>query len=166
MPVRLIRIDDRYIHGQVTVGWVRHYSINEIWVVDDKIAKNPVLRELQVALAPPNTNVRVLHVQEAIDELRKGSGDKPGVNIMIIVSNANDCLRVVKESNLKIDWVNAGQSAWRHGRIVVARNYAVDPAEISAFKEMQEMGIRVVYQMLPNDQPVDFYQLLRKKGII
>ncbi|MEM1606398.1 MAG: PTS sugar transporter subunit IIB [Fervidicoccaceae archaeon] len=37
MPVKLIRIDDRYIHGQVTVAWVMCYSVNEIWVVDGKI---------------------------------------------------------------------------------------------------------------------------------
>ncbi|MEM4947202.1 MAG: PTS sugar transporter subunit IIB [Thermosphaera sp.] len=166
MTIKLIRIDDRYIHGQVTIGWVRHYNINEIWVVDDKIARNPILKELQIALAPPNTTVRVFHVQEAIDELRKGSGDRPDVNIMIIVSNANDCLKVIKESGLKINWVNAGQSAWRQGRVIVVKNYAVDPAEINAFKEMREMGIKVIYQMLPDEQPQDFYQLLQKKGIL
>jgi len=163
MPIKLIRIDDRYIHGQVTIGWVRHYNINEIWVVDDKIARNPVLKELQIALAPPNTTVRVFHVQEAIDELKKGSGDRPGVNIMIIVSNANDCLKIVKESGLKINWVNAGQSAWRQGRVIVVKNYAVDPAEINAFKEMREWGLKLYIKCYQMSNPRIFINYFRKK---
>ncbi len=165
MPIKLIRIDDRYIHGQVTVGWVNAYGINEIWVVDDTIASNPILKQLQIALAPPNTKVEVLKVSEAIEKIRNRDFDEKS-NIMIIVAKATTCLKLIKESNLRIDWVNVGQSAWKEGKVLVVKSFAVDMDDVKAFEEMVKMGIRLVYQMLPSEKAQDFYELLRSKGLV
>lgn len=34
----ILRVDDRYIHGQVTTSWVRRFGIKEIWIVSDSVA--------------------------------------------------------------------------------------------------------------------------------
>ncbi|HWQ17830.1 MAG TPA: PTS sugar transporter subunit IIB [Sulfolobales archaeon] len=162
MPIRLIRIDDRFIHGQVTVGWVRSYSINEIWIVDDKVAANPAFKELQIALAPPNVNVKILTISEAMNEIKKDQKN----NVMIIISSASNCVKLLEGSGLKIDWINVGQSAWKPGRVIVTKSYAVDQEEVEAFKKLREMNIKAIYQMLPEDQPRDFYQLLREKKLL
>jgi len=164
MPIKLIRIDDRYIHGQVTVSWVNHYRINEIWVVDDKIATNPVLKQLQLALAPPNVVVKILSVKEAIEEAKKS--DKNPNNIMIITPNAVIALRLIKEGNIKIDWINAGQSAWNPGKIILVKSFAASQDDINAFKELHAMGIKIIYQMLANESPQDLIEILKKKGLL
>lgn len=166
MPIKLIRLDDRYIHGQVTVGWVKHYGINEIWVIDDKLAKDTILKELQKSLAPPETFVEILSVVEAIEKLKRGDHNRPNSNIMIIVSDAVTCLKIIKEANINIDWINVGQSAWKTGKIIVTKSYAITVDDAQAFKELMAMNIRAVYQMLPHEPPQDFYKQLRKKGLI
>jgi mannose/fructose/N-acetylgalactosamine-specific phosphotransferase system component IIB len=82
MPIKVVRIDDRYIHGQVTVGWVNTYGIDEIWVVDDKLATNEFLKKIQLAMAPPGKKVEIITIQEAIGKLNNKDYD-PSKNIMI-----------------------------------------------------------------------------------
>ena len=43
MPITLLRIDERLIHGQVVVGWGERLHMDRIVVVDD----DPVLAERQ-----------------------------------------------------------------------------------------------------------------------
>ena len=40
MAVKMIRIDDRLIHGQIVAAWVKSLSIKRIWIVDDGVAKD------------------------------------------------------------------------------------------------------------------------------
>jgi len=46
MPLSLVRIDDRLVHGQVVEGWVPHLKAQQVLVVCDSAAAD----ELQVAL--------------------------------------------------------------------------------------------------------------------
>jgi fructose-specific PTS system IIB component len=165
MPIVLLRIDDRYIHGQVTVGWTRAYGVNEIWVVDDFIASNPMMKQLQIALAPPGTKVSVLTVKEAIEKIKSGNYDKRN-KIMIIVAKPKDCLKIFKEAGKILDWINVGQSAWKQGKVLVVKNFAVGPEDVEAFKELAKMGVELRYQMLPEDRPQNFYKLLKAKGLV
>lgn len=167
MAIKLIRIDDRYIHGQITVGWVRAYGINEIWVVDDKIASNPILANVQRGLAPPGVDVKIYRVDEAVKIIREERHDR-NKNIMIIVSNPRDCLKILKapENPPLINWVNVGQSSWGKGKVLIVKSYAVHPEEAGVFKEMRSMGVELVYKMLPDDKAVDFYELLRQKNLV
>jgi mannose/fructose/N-acetylgalactosamine-specific phosphotransferase system component IIB len=52
-PTFWARIDDRLIHGQVTVGWRQHLRYNTICVVDDLAAADPVMRDV-LRLATPS----------------------------------------------------------------------------------------------------------------
>jgi len=40
MKFKLVRIDDRLIHGQVALGWSRAKGIDTILAVDDVVAKD------------------------------------------------------------------------------------------------------------------------------
>ena len=47
MTIKFIRTDDRFIHGQVTTGWVRQAGTDTIVLVNDGIAKNTLFQKLQ-----------------------------------------------------------------------------------------------------------------------
>ena len=35
----LVRVDDRLLHGQVVVTWVRDLNITTIWIISDRVVK-------------------------------------------------------------------------------------------------------------------------------
>lgn len=165
MPIKLIRIDDRYIHGQVTVGWVNTYGIQEIWLVDDKLATNEFLKKIQLAMAPPGKKVEIITIQEAIEKLKNKDYDV-SKNMMIIFATPDSCRKVLESAPVNdVDWINVGQSGWKEGKIIVTKNFSVDKKDVEEFKKLVNLGYKLVYQMLPDEKPQDFYELLKKKGL-
>lgn len=166
MPIKVIRIDDRYIHGQVTVGWVNAYKIDEIWVIDDSLANNEFLKKIQLAMAPPGKKVEILSINEAINKLRNKNFNKSN-NIMLIFATPEACRRVLEKAPIDdIDWINVGQSGWKKGKILVTKNFAVDKKDIEEFKKLASMGYKLIYKMLPDHKSEDFLKILKKKGLI
>ena len=62
MSLRLVRIDDRLIHGQVVAGWLRALGGKRIVIVDDATARDEFLREVLTLAAPQGVPVEVLDV--------------------------------------------------------------------------------------------------------
>ena len=71
-PAIWVRVDDRLIHGQVTVGWRQHLRYAEIWVVDDMVLADPYLQDALRLAAPADVQVRVYGVEEASALLASG----------------------------------------------------------------------------------------------
>ena len=44
MTLRLVRVDDRLIHGQVVTLWLKALGAKRIVIVDDKTARDDFLR--------------------------------------------------------------------------------------------------------------------------
>jgi len=166
MKIVLLIVDDRYVHGQVTAAWVRIANANVIWVVNDSVAKNPVISKLQVTLAPPGTTVEVYTIEDAIKKIQEEQGKNDGKRVLVLVANPVDAWKLI-EAGAQIDSVNMGQMAWRSGRQQVSRTVSVGPEDVEAVKKIVEKGIRVYYQQLPDfpPKPQDFVKILQEKGL-
>ncbi len=55
MSVSFIRIDDRMIHGQTCTRWAREYPCDGLIAVNDKAAKNDVLKAAYKAASGKKT---------------------------------------------------------------------------------------------------------------
>ena len=60
MSVSFIRIDDRMIHGQTCTRWAREYPCDGLIAVNDKAAKNDVLKAAYKAASGKKTFVWTL----------------------------------------------------------------------------------------------------------
>lgn len=52
MEIRLARIDDRLIHGQVATVWTKETQVERIIVISDDVAKDEVRKTLLTQVAP------------------------------------------------------------------------------------------------------------------
>ena len=46
MPLKLVDIDDRLIHGQVATTWIPDFGIESVIIVNDACANDPVQRSV------------------------------------------------------------------------------------------------------------------------
>ena len=60
MPIVLVRVDDRLIHGQVAVGWTRTVGANHIVVANDEVARDATQKSLLKLAAPVGVKVSTL----------------------------------------------------------------------------------------------------------
>ena len=62
--ISLVRVDDRLIHGQVTVGWAPYLRASRIIVVSDRLAADRVLASILRVGVPVGMQIDVVSVDE------------------------------------------------------------------------------------------------------
>ncbi|MCD6380729.1 MAG: PTS sugar transporter subunit IIB [Candidatus Odinarchaeota archaeon] len=160
MPVVLLRIDDRLIHGQVTVSWTRYTNSNVIVVANDEIA-NDVMRKMLIESisSSKDVSVKVLSIEDTVEKINSGEFERD--RVMIIVVSPKDALRIVRGS-AGIKSVNLGQLAYKEGKIRVTNTISLGFEDIQAILSMIEEGISVVTKQLPQDRNTDIKSAIER----
>ncbi|WP_410572258.1 PTS system mannose/fructose/N-acetylgalactosamine-transporter subunit IIB [Amycolatopsis sp. cmx-4-61] len=153
-----LRIDNRLVHGQVTVAWTRRLGVRRLVVCNDDVAADDLQRVLlpQAARGLPTD---VLSVEATL-------AAEAGADVMIIAKDPGDAFRLV-EGGLRPEVVNVGNVAPRPGAAytMVTRSVAVTADEADAYRKLAAAGVPLVTQLLPQDKPADFVPLLDRKGL-
>lgn len=156
MPINLARIDDRLIHGQVITTWVKNHDIEQILIINDKVAGDSVQQSVISMSAPPELKVQVFGVQKFIEILKKAEIKR---RTMLLFTNSVDVNTLV-EGGLKIDKLNVGGMRMQEGRKSLSRAVAVTPEEEQAFRSLLASNIAVEIQMVPKDPIVELKTLI------
>lgn len=70
--IKLLRIDDRLIHGQVAMAWTKSVSADYIIVVDDASA-NDKMKQMILSLAKPvSTGLDIITSADFLSTFEKG----------------------------------------------------------------------------------------------
>src|SRR5690625_4678454 len=69
MPLSLVRVDDRLIHGQVIAVWVRALNPSIIVIADAGTAADEFLAEVLELAAPPCADGEALTVADAVPRI-------------------------------------------------------------------------------------------------
>jgi PTS system mannose-specific IIB component len=152
MNIKLVRIDDRLIHGQIVMAWTKTIAVKRIIVINDKVAVDVIRKMLLETVAPPGLKVSVLSVTEGIAKLQDGSFKDQ--DLMILFTNPTDVL-AVKSAGVAISTVNIGGMGFAQGKKQLTKTISVDEADIDAFKKLNELGCSLQIQVVPNDSVVD-----------
>ena len=68
MKIAMIRIDERLIHGQVTMGWARSSSANLILAVNDLVAKDEFQKKVMMMAAPVGATVEIYSIDDVMEK--------------------------------------------------------------------------------------------------
>nr|WP_202112684.1 PTS sugar transporter subunit IIB [Gilliamella sp. Pas-s95] len=156
MPINLTRIDDRLIHGQVITTWVKNYDIEQVLIINDKVAMDKVQQSVLTMSAPPELKVLVFGVQQFIDIIKKTPIKK---RTMLLFTNSIDVNKLI-DGGLEIEKLNVGGMRMQEGRHQLSRAVSVTPEEKQAFKHIIEKNVKVEIQMVPKDPIIELETLL------
>jgi Phosphotransferase system, mannose/fructose/N-acetylgalactosamine-specific component IIB len=157
MAIKWIRIDDRLIHGQVATSWLRHVNAQQIICVDDEAANNPV--QVQVLkMAAPDLVVHVFGVDKFIEIYKKNPIRR---STFLMLGSTVDVLKL-KEGGVEIEYVNYGGMRRRVGRHEYAHDLCFSDAEEIALYKLNELGVKVEYQVAAFDSPTNLITVLKK----
>lgn len=103
--IKLLRVDERLIHGQVAFAWTNSLKADCILIVNDAVAADKLRRNSLKMAAPAGVKFVVKTLKDAIPLLNGTKTDK--YKLFLIVDNTSDALELVK--NVKdVDHVNLG----------------------------------------------------------
>ena len=157
MGVKLVRIDDRLIHGQVATTWIKNYEIEQVLIINDKAANDPIQKSVVGLAAPPGVKVMIFGVNQFINILKKSEIKK---STMLLFTTSTDVLKIVESGWVDIKEVNAGGMRFNDTRKRLTKAISVTPEEEQAFVKMMDKGIKINVQMVPKDTSVDFKTLI------
>jgi mannose/fructose/N-acetylgalactosamine-specific phosphotransferase system component IIB len=159
MPLVLVRIDDRLIHGQVVVGWGIHLNPDRIILSSDEIANSSWEKEIYMgaeATAPFPLAISVLTIDETILFLNENQKEK----IILLVETPKE-ISIHIEKGLKIQKVNVGGMHYKQGKRRLAPYIFVDEDDITSFKKMGDMQIELEGQDVPTAKKIDILKALK-----
>ncbi len=147
MDIQLVRIDDRLIHGQVVVGWVKALHIQRMVVVNDAIANNAMQKTLMEMAVPSGLRVSFFTVEESVEACRKDVGKE---RTLLLFSNPSDVLSYLQKGGARTA-INIGGMHFCEGKKQVAKTVCVSSDDVAAFKELNEMGLELEVRAVPGD---------------
>ncbi len=153
MALKLVRVDDRLIHGQVVAIWLKALGAKRIVIVDDRTARDDFLREVLELAAPPGVPVEVHDLASGTERVRELVADPEPV--FVIMRSPVTALRM-REAGVEFPLLNVGGIGAGPGRRPLYRNISASPEEIEAMRRLEELGTRVELRIVENDRPVMF----------
>lgn len=159
--LKLVRVDERLVHGQVAVGWTSNSGANTILVANDE-AQNDKIKAMALDLAKPaGVKLYIRSVEESGSIVEKFASAKKA-QVLVLVRTVPDALKLIKESNGVIKELNVGGLKFEEGKHKLNEFVAVSDEDIKDLKEIQEMGVKLDFRMLPRDKRLNLNDLLKE----
>jgi len=162
MTLRLVRVDDRLIHGQVIAVWLRALGAEVIVVVDDATAQDDFLREVIELAAPEGVEVEVHGVADGAQAVKELAASD--IATFVLVKSPQVALQLV-EAGAPIDVLNVGGMGAAAGRTPLYKNISASPEELEAMRELERRGARVELRIVADDSPTPFSSVDKKSEV-
>jgi len=147
LAILLFRVDERLIHGQVTVGWGNRLHPHRYVVVDDAIAASDWEQEIHALGVPHDCAsdfVTVAEARERLDGWRAGSE-----GVILLTRDVDHMLRMASGGSMRGEVVNLGGVHHRPGREEVLPYLYLDAGDRARIRTLVEEGLSVSAQDLP-----------------
>lgn len=162
--IKLFRIDERLIHGQIAIKWSRHTNVDHIVVANDAASQSEIIKKSLMMAAPAGIKTAIRSVKDAIAIL-KDPRCVP-MKILVLVNCPKDALQIVQEID-GIPYINVGN----YGRVAPEKpamprkaygnNIFCDDEEIEEFRALINTGLKCEYQTTPEEPAEDLAKVLK-----
>jgi mannose/fructose/sorbose-specific phosphotransferase system IIB component len=156
LPI-LVRIDDRLIHGQVAVGWVKAISPTHIVVANDAVVQDPLQKNLMELATPSTLQLRIVPVREVARLMVDPTLDH--ARLLVLFCSPQDVQRAV-DSGFPITQLNVGGMRFQPGKQQVLKSISLDAADVACFQNLLARGIKITVQMVPTDEQIEIQRIL------
>ena len=144
--IRLVRCDDRLIHGQCVLRVLSDYGIRQILLADDILSQDAALRSIVLLAAPPTIRTDIVSVSEAQNRLPALiSGLSPTLLLVRTPSAALTLYRAVPALNADC---NIGPFAGGTDAIRITDYCRLNKTELCAVQDLAKLGIRVYFNQV------------------
>jgi fructoselysine/glucoselysine PTS system EIIB component len=147
--IKLIRIDDRLVHGQVSFTWVPSLGIDCLLVANDKIAKDDFQKMTMGLAKPAGVKLLIKSVSDAIVFL---NDEKNKALKTLILINAVKDAHALANGVQEIRSINFGGIRAKEGAKLISKAVAVTNEDVVIIKELLQRGIELEIRQVPSDE--------------
>ncbi len=148
MTIKIVRIDDRLIHGQIVQGWLKTVDVDKILIVSDEVANDEIQQVLLSMAVPSSVKLVIKNIKDASYEIANEVYEND--NLMILFSNPQDIVKMI-DNGIKFQSINIGGMHYAHGKKQLLANLSVDKSDVESFLKLINCGIELETRALPQD---------------
>ncbi len=147
--IKLVRIDDRLVHGQVAFTWVSALGIDCLIVANDKVAEDDFLKMTMGLAKPANVKLVILTIQNAIAWLTDPRGKN--LKVLVLVNSVNDA-SYLSNGVSEIKSINFGGIRIKEGAKLISKAIALNEDDIAIIRQLAEKGLELEIRQVPSDK--------------
>lgn len=146
--MKYIRVDERLIHGQVLLKWLKKTGYPKLLIVDSAVAKDPMIQSVLRMSVPDTVEAEFLTMEEGKERIKREEED-----IFILVKELS-AVEYLAEGGIFAESVNIGRLPYRKDKEKICDNVYVSNQERAEMKRLLAQGIKVFVQMVPASDAV------------
>jgi fructoselysine and glucoselysine-specific PTS system IIB component len=146
--IKLTRIDDRLVHGQVAFTWVPALGVNCLIVANDKVAKDEFMKMTLGLAKPAGTKLLIKSLKEAAEFLNDKKNE--GLKILLIINSVKDAAAMAAEVP-EIRSINIGGLRLKDGAKLISKAVGVNEEDITMLRDLLSKGVELEIRQVPTD---------------
>ncbi len=153
MPLVLVRVDCRLIHGQVVETWVPHTGANCLLVANDELVGNPFLKSVMEMAVPPDIYVvfcRVDEVGRVLSEIERRKK-----KAILLCATSGDALSIF-HCGVRFSTLNIGNLHYAAGKVEIAPSVYFSREDFEAVHSFSHLGVAVSVRSTPFEAGTSF----------
>ncbi|SDP59866.1 PTS system, mannose-specific IIB component/PTS system, fructoselysine and glucoselysine-specific IIB component [Mucilaginibacter sp. OK268] len=146
--IKLTRIDDRLVHGQVAMTWTPSLGADCLLVANDKAATDEFLKMTMNLAKPASAKLLIKTLADAITFLNDPRGQN--MKILVLVNSVKDATTLAAGVS-EIKSINFGGIRTKEGARSIAKALAVTDDDIIVIRDLLAKGIELEVRQVPTD---------------
>ena len=147
MDALFVRVDERLLHGQVTLGWASSLQPQVLLLANDRFAEDPVQRRLYAEMRTDDFMVRIEDVDAAGRFLQENP--QAATQTLVVVETAADA-RALRHAGAPVMHVNLGGLYQQQGRRRLVDYVWLSDADIDSLQSLVQEGVEVEARDVPS----------------
>ena len=157
MNILLVRVDDRFIHGQILESWIPFLKAQSVVVASDALASDHFQKTIMSMAIPDRITLRIVTLDEATCLGQDTELDNK--RTLVIVSSIKDAY-VLFSKGFHFFKLNIGNNKGSQSSRQVSYSVWVDPDDIQMIKELMGHGVDVSLQSVPRERVIDMKSIM------
>ena len=159
--IKLYRVDDRLVHGQVVEGWLPYVKADEIAVVSDEIASDGLRVNIMNFATPENVNLKIFTLKDAVAYMSEAENNPR--NVMVLFPGLNEA-EVMFENGVKMGTLNIGGMLYTACRnLSVGQAVFLNDNDKKIIKKLFAGGVKMDVRGVPSDNSLNLGALVEKE---
>jgi mannose/fructose/N-acetylgalactosamine-specific phosphotransferase system component IIB len=148
--VKLLRVDERLLHGQVALNWVGNVGASSILIANDEVMQNEMSKMALKMAKPSGVNLAIRGIEGAAELLKDPRSSD--ITVFVIVRTLADALRLAQQTDA-IKYVNIGGIKKKEGGKLIAPAVFINNEDVEILKQLSALVEKIEFRMLPSDSP-------------
>lgn len=162
--IKIMRVDERLIHGQIAMVWSKEMSVDGIVVANDATASDETQQMALKMAVPSGIKVIIKTVDSAIELLNDPRAQN--MKLFVLVRTVGDAEKLAEKVS-DIQYVNLGNvgKASTDPKTTLTQFVMLTKPEIESLKKLVEIYPETALQNLPTDKKEKATDFIKKMNL-